>query len=51
MVFQKGKKKDEFEYRWQNTFNKNINKERWAECDVQLWVLRRRISAPFDERE
>lgn len=23
----------------QNTFNKNINKERWVECDVQLWVL------------
>lgn len=23
----------------QNTFNKNINKERWAECGVQLWVL------------
>lgn len=23
----------------QNPFNKNINKERWVEYDVQLWVL------------
>ena len=34
----------------ENTCNKNINKERWAESDLQL-CYRIRISAPFDEQE
>ena len=41
MALQDGKKKKKMSLNTdgQNTFNKNINKARWAEYDVQLWVL------------
>lgn len=35
----------------QNIFNKNINKERWVESDLQLGCYRMRISLLFDEQE